>query len=242
MPANMPKFQVNVMYAGEIYGIDIADIQGRQHLVCMDYKFCCIFERELNGLHTTEVVRALKSIFCDVGAPDKIISDNARYFISEEFQEFTMQWSIQHIMSSPRFPHGNAHAEKAVHIVKQIYQKANDVKLALLLLKCTPISNKSGRSHDARANVFFGRQCFDINNKSLIIQIHVLTMVPILRFHQSTVKDKVFGLSLTPTQSGCQTRLCKFCPTRVTLFFYQMDVSAGEINTTLHSNDQVPNH
>ena len=59
----------------------------------MDYKSCCSFERELNGLHTTEV-RALKSMFCDVSAPDKMISDNVRYFISEEFQEFTMEWSI----------------------------------------------------------------------------------------------------------------------------------------------------
>ena len=82
---------LNATYPGKIYGIDIAEIQGRQHLVCMDYKSCCIFERELNGLHTTEVVKALKSIFCDVGAPNKIISGNARYFMSEEFQEFTMQ-------------------------------------------------------------------------------------------------------------------------------------------------------
>ena len=160
MPANMPEFQVNSTHPGEIYGIDIAEIQSRQHLVCVDYKSCCIFERELNGLHTTEVVKALKSIFCDVSAPNKIISDNARCFVSEEFQEFTMQWSIHHITSSPRFPHGNAHTEKAVHIVKQINQKANDVKLVLLLLKTTPISsrNKSGNIHNAPGNVFFGRQ------------------------------------------------------------------------------------
>ena len=120
MPANVPKFQLNATHPGEIYGIDIAEIQGRQHLVCMDCKSCCIFERELNGLHTTEVVRALKSIFCDIGAPDKIISDIANYFVSEEFQEFTMQWSIQHITLSARFPHGNSHAEKAVHIIKHL--------------------------------------------------------------------------------------------------------------------------
>ena len=65
-----------------------------------------------------------------------------------------MTWSIQHIISSPRFPHGNAHAEKAVHIVKQIYTKANDVKLALLLLKTTPIANKNV-THEAPASVFF---------------------------------------------------------------------------------------
>ena len=149
MPANVPKFQVNAMYPGEIYGIDIAEIWGKQHLVCMDYKSCCIFERELNGLHTTEVVRALKSIFCDVSAPDKIISDNARYFISEEFQEFTVQWSFNILHHHHDFLMAMPMLKRLVHIVKQIYQKANDIKLALLLLKCTPIANKSGRSHMA---------------------------------------------------------------------------------------------
>ena len=69
-----------------------------------------------------------------------------------------MQWSIQHITSSPRFPYGNVHAEKAVYIIKQIYQKANGIKLALLLLKTTPITNKNGTVHDAPTNMFFGRQ------------------------------------------------------------------------------------
>ena len=119
MPANVQKIQVNATSVGEIYGIDVADILGKSHLVCVDYKSCCIFECELSTLHTSEVVKALKSIFCDVGAPDKIISNNAKYSTSEELQEFMMQWSIQHITSSPRFPHGNAHAETVMHIVKQ---------------------------------------------------------------------------------------------------------------------------
>ena len=45
-----------------------------------------------------------------------------------------------------------------MHIIKQIYAKADDVKLALLLLKMTPIANKSGTIYDAPTNVFFGRQ------------------------------------------------------------------------------------
>ena len=157
MPANMRKLQVTVNHVGEIYGIDVADIQGKHHLVCVDYKSCCIFECQLSTLHTTEIIKALKSIFCDIRAPDKIISDNAKYFVSDEFKHFMMQWSIQHITSSPRFPHVNAHVEKAVHIVKQIYKKADGVKLALLLLKTTPISNKSGTVYDVPASMFFGR-------------------------------------------------------------------------------------
>ena len=69
-----------------------------------------------------------------------------------------MKWSIQHVTSSSRFPHGNAHTEKAVHVVKQIYSKADDVKLALLLLKTTPISNKKKFIQEAPASIFYGRQ------------------------------------------------------------------------------------
>ena len=67
MPTNVPKFQVTASYPGVIYGVDVAEIQGKSHLVCVDYCSCCIFERQLSSLHTTEIVKALKSVFCDIG-------------------------------------------------------------------------------------------------------------------------------------------------------------------------------
>ena len=176
MPDNVPKYRVTASHIGEIFGIDVADIKGKphlvcvdyksccifewplSHLVCVDYKSCCIFEWPLSTLHTSEIINALKSLFCDAGVQDKIISDNARYFVSQEFEDFTMQWAIQHITSSPRFPHGNAHMEKAVHVVRQIYEKTIDVKLALLLLKTMPILNKKGTTYDALAMMFCSRQ------------------------------------------------------------------------------------
>ena len=76
--------------------------------------------------------------------------------VSEEFTKFTMDWSIQHVTSSPRFPHGNAHAEKAVGIIKQIYERCQDVKLGLLL-KTMPITNQDrDQSHAAPCNSFYG--------------------------------------------------------------------------------------
>ena len=102
------------------------------------------------------VIEALKDI-CDVGSPDKIITDNAHYFVSEEFTKFMMDWSIQHLMSSPRFPYENAHTEKTVGIVKELYAKCHGIKLGLLLLKTTPVSN-GHHSYQAPVNVFFGHQ------------------------------------------------------------------------------------
>ena len=101
------------------------------------------------------IINALKDIFCDVVSLDKIISDNAQYFTSEEFQKFTMDWSIQHITSSPRYPQGNGMAEKAVGIVKDLYIKCNHVKLGLLLMKTTPVTGECHK-FQAPANVFFG--------------------------------------------------------------------------------------
>ena len=154
-PPNIPKFQVRARGPGEVYGCDITDIHGNQHLVLVNYFSCCIFERKLANLMSFCVVEALKDIFCDLGSPDKLITDNAHYFVSEEFTKFTIDWSIQHVTSSPRFPHGNAHAEKAVGIIKQIYERCQDVKLGLLLLKTMPITNQN-QSHVAPCNSFYG--------------------------------------------------------------------------------------
>ena len=208
MPANTPKFKVKANHPGEIYGVDIADIQGKLHIVSVYYYSCCIFKRQLKSLHSTDVIKAVKSIFCDVSAPDTLINDNARYFVSEEFQEFVMTWSIHHIRSSPRFPHGNAHAEKAMHIVKQVYLKADDVKFELLLLKTAPIANNQTDEpiQDAPNNLFFRRKI----KAHLPIKHHkifIITMkILLLRCHQSTALIKMPGLSLTPMQSGCQAR------------------------------------
>ena len=146
IPTNVPKFQVKAMYPGHIYGIDIADIgqAHRQHLVIVDYFSCAIFEHRLKSLQSSDVIDALKDIFCDIGTPNKLISDNAKYFTSDEFSKFMMDWSISHITSSPRYPQGNAHAEKAVGMVKQLCKHCQDVKLGLLLLKTTAISNQKG--------------------------------------------------------------------------------------------------
>ena len=116
------------------------------------------FKWHLKSLHSADVIEALKSIFYDVGVPDKLISDNTSYFVSEEFKDFMMKWAILHITSSPHFPHGNAHAEKAVHVVKQIYLKVSDIKLALLMLKTMPIANNEKMIQDAPGNLSFGCQ------------------------------------------------------------------------------------
>ena len=45
MAQNVPKFHVQASEPREIYGCDIAEIKGNQHLVVVDYKSVCIFEK-----------------------------------------------------------------------------------------------------------------------------------------------------------------------------------------------------
>ena len=76
MPPNVPKFQVGAKGPGEVYDCDVTDINGKQHLVLVDYFSYCIFKRKLANLTSLCVIEALKDIFCDLGSPDKIITDN----------------------------------------------------------------------------------------------------------------------------------------------------------------------
>ena len=90
MPPNIPEFQVSARGPGEVYGMDVAEIQGRQHLVVVNYFSCWIFERKLANLSSLCVIDVIKDLFCDVGSPDKIMTDNTWYFVSEEFEKFTI--------------------------------------------------------------------------------------------------------------------------------------------------------
>ena len=62
-------------------------------------------------MHSDTVILGLKTIFSGSGSPEILITDNGRSFISEDFKQFTMEWSFVHGRSSPHYPKGNAHAE-----------------------------------------------------------------------------------------------------------------------------------
>ena len=79
MPANVPKFEVTVSHPGKILWCghhgdprQISSSSGQLSLLLYFWTW------QLSSLHTTEIIKALKSIFCNIGAPDKLISDNAK--------------------------------------------------------------------------------------------------------------------------------------------------------------------
>ena len=70
-----------------------------------------------------------------------LVTDNATCFINKDFEEFSRSWNFKHVTLSPRYPKGNAHAEKAIGMVKQIYSRCEDPLFGMLVLKTVPLQD-----------------------------------------------------------------------------------------------------
>ena len=134
------------------YGADIGKIDGYPHLIVVDYYSFAIFECSLPSLAANSVITAFKTIFLDSGVPMTLVTDNATCFMNEDFTELAKNWNFTHIMSSPRYSKGNAHAEKAIGMVKQIYTRCEDPPFGMLVLKTVPLMDVKESSD----KIFFG--------------------------------------------------------------------------------------
>ena len=88
------------------------------------------------------VIHKLKAHFSRYGIHDQVISDNAKQYVSTEFENFSKKWKFEHITSSPKYPQSNGKAESAVKIAKNLMRKAKEAKedpyLAILDYRNTP--------------------------------------------------------------------------------------------------------
>uniref|UniRef100_A0A3B1ITQ0 Gypsy retrotransposon integrase-like protein 1 n=1 Tax=Astyanax mexicanus TaxID=7994 RepID=A0A3B1ITQ0_ASTMX len=120
--------------------MDLCEYKHQQYLVISDY-----YSRFLEILHlptttSAQVIKKLKTVFARFGIPDEVVSDNGPQFSCAEFQEFARQLDFKHCTSSPHYPQGNGHAERAVQTAKKIL-KQEDPVLALMCYRSTPCSS-----------------------------------------------------------------------------------------------------
>ncbi|XP_063955561.1 uncharacterized protein K02A2.6-like [Lytechinus pictus] len=120
-------------------GSDILELNGKHHLILVDY-YSSFFELcELKNMTTSTVIKHCKEHFARYGIPNEFVSDNGPCYASSEFKKFSQEYKFKHVTSSPGYPKSNGKAESAVKIAKNLLRKSSDIHLALLQYRNTPL-------------------------------------------------------------------------------------------------------
>ena len=131
--------------AWESLGTDIFQLNNNQYLLVVDHYSQFLVIRNITNLTSKTLITQFKSIFTEYRIPKTIISDGGTQYTSQEFQDITRLWQIEHIESSPRNPQSNGLAERFVQPVKDTPLKTaevgEDLVLALLAYRTTPLSH-----------------------------------------------------------------------------------------------------
>ncbi|XP_065174678.1 uncharacterized protein K02A2.6-like [Sycon ciliatum] len=120
---------------------DFFTIDGRNHLLVIDYYSRFIEVLDMPSLSTARTVSHFKSLFARHGIPDSLTTDNGPQFTSAEFAQFASTYGFRHVTSSPLYPQANGMAERAVRTVKSLFRQGTDWHLALLAYRNTPLEN-----------------------------------------------------------------------------------------------------
>ena len=122
--------------------IDLFEKDGRTYLVVVDYYSRYISVHELkDSTDSRAITQELEHLFCMLGIPNTIVSDNGPQFIADNFKRFADKWDINHVTSSPKFPQSNGEAERAVQTVKGLMNKNVHLHAALCAYRDTPLAN-----------------------------------------------------------------------------------------------------
>ena len=72
----------------------------------------------LSSTTSKMIIENLRMVFSRLGIPEMVVSDNASYFVSQEFEDFLQRNGIRHSTSAPYHPSSNGLAERAVQVFK----------------------------------------------------------------------------------------------------------------------------
>ena len=155
-PPSYDEHSIEACHPSHIFGSDIGNVDGKPHVVVVDYYLFFMCERPMPDMSSETLILALKTISSESGIPNILITDNGKQYCSEEFKEFSLEWSFVHKTSSPYYLKGDSDAERAVGVVKEIYSKCkDDFLLGLLVHWSTPLLYPNAKSP---AELFLGHK------------------------------------------------------------------------------------
>ena len=140
-----PWARIHIDYAGPF--------EGMYWLVVVDSYSKWVEIKRSTSMTAITTIKLLREIFCQLGIPKVIVSDNGPQFVSQEFQDFCNQNYITHIKSTPYHPKTNGLAERMVRTFKERLRAGKnssadlDLRLQRFLLSYRNTPHKStGRS------------------------------------------------------------------------------------------------
>lgn len=209
-----PLKAIHAELPGEHLAIDLAQFppskEGNEYaLLVVDVCTRFVFLFELKTKDAASVSKRLFRLFCDIGFPKIIQSDNGLEFVNKIIDNLTTTLKIDHRLSTPYHPRGNGVAERHIKSMKDILRKnieANptdwDVHLPMVQLQMnsrivslhnsTPFSLFYGRAFPGISN-FTAAESRTLNDEELEKRLLYLThlVFPALSELSSTNQKKM---------------------------------------------------
>ena len=106
--------------------LDLFTWNNEEYMVLVD-AYTRWFEIDLlPNTKSITIIRKMKVHFSRFGICEKLKTDGAAYFTSEQFEQYCKDWRITHEVSSPTHASSNCLAEVYVNVAKRILPKAKD--------------------------------------------------------------------------------------------------------------------
>jgi len=180
-PSN-PWERIHIDYAGPF--------MGSMFLVVVDAhsKWPEIFMTK--GTTSAITVGVLRTLFARTGIPMQLVSDNAAYFVSEEFEEFMKSNGIRHITSAPYHPATNGLAERMVQTFKSRLTAAKGSATVQKILDQFLMAYRNAihsTTNKSPAQMFYGRS---LRNRLDLLKPDVRRKVLDKQTEQGKVRNK----------------------------------------------------
>lgn len=118
---------------------DVLEYKGKSYLVIVDYLTKWLEIIQIKSKQSHDIIETFKKVFAALGIPDVVIADNMPYS-SYECQCFAREYDFEFQTSSPRYPKSYGLAERFVQTAKNMLKKSEDLNVALMEYRNTPIT------------------------------------------------------------------------------------------------------
>ena len=123
-------------------GADFFQFGNHMYLLTVDYYSRDFEIANVNmNIDSAKTITQFKKVFSRHGVCDVLFTDNAPVFSSTEFAAFCKTWQFRRITSSPKYAQSNGASERCVQTLKQLLKKSDDIFLAILNYRSTPLQN-----------------------------------------------------------------------------------------------------